>query len=82
VKAALEFLEKLTLRPDELHAEDLEPLRAAGCSDEDIRDVTQVCYLFSIYDRMADTLGWRYYPYGDARYFVGAKFLLGRGYKI
>jgi len=38
LKATLEFLEKLTLRPDELTAADADEARAAGVSDQALRD--------------------------------------------
>ena len=36
--AVLGFLEKLTLRPDELGREDADAVRAAGVSDQALRD--------------------------------------------
>lgn len=58
VKAALVFLEKLTLRPDELEPADAEAARAAGVSDQALRDAATVCGLFSMIVRLADSLGW------------------------
>lgn len=78
LRAQLAFLEKLTLRPDDVRPRDVEPLRAAGLSDQAIEDAIQVCALFNIYDRMADALGW-YLP--DARgYAASAQNLMRRGY--
>lgn len=80
LRAQLAFLEKLTLRPDEVRPRDIEPLRAAGLSDAAIEDAIQVCTLFNIYDRMADALGW-YLP--DARgYAASAQNLMRRGYLL
>jgi alkylhydroperoxidase family enzyme len=56
--ATLAFLEKLTLRPDELEPADAEAVRAAGVSDEALRDAATVCALFSMIVRLADALGW------------------------
>ena len=78
LRAQLEFLEKLTLRPDEVRPRDVEPLRAAGLSDEAIEDAINVCALFNIYDRMADSLGW-YLP-DPAGYAASAQNLMRRGY--
>jgi alkylhydroperoxidase family enzyme len=58
LKAALVFLEKLTLRPDELGTTDAEEARAAGVSDGALRDAAAVCALFSMIVRLADSLGW------------------------
>jgi len=56
--ATLVFLEKLTLRPDELGPADADAVRAAGVSDPALRDATTVCSLFSMIVRLADSLGW------------------------
>ena len=80
LRAQLEFLEKLTLRPDDVRPRDVEPLRAAGLSDEAIEDAINVCALFNIYDRMADSLGW-YLP-DQAGYAASANNLMRRGYLL
>lgn len=54
----LVFLEKLTLRPDELEPADAESVRAVGVSDEALRTAAAVCSLFSMIVRLADALGW------------------------
>ena len=56
--AALVFLEKLTLRPDELTAGDAEAGYAAGVSRQALRDAATVCGLFNMIVRLADSLGW------------------------
>jgi alkylhydroperoxidase family enzyme len=56
--ATLVFLEKLTLRPDELEPADADAVRAAGVSDEALRDAATVCALFSMIVRLADSFGW------------------------
>src|SRR3954465_14849149 len=56
--AVLVFLEKLTLRPDELEPADADAVRAAGVSDQALRDAIAVCALFSMIVRLADSLGW------------------------
>jgi alkylhydroperoxidase family enzyme len=58
LKATLAFLEKLTLRPDALGPEDARHARAAGVSDQALRDAATVCSLFSMIVRLADSLGW------------------------
>jgi len=54
----LGFLEKLTLRPEELAQEDADAVRAAGVSDEAIVDAIHVAALFNMIVRLADSLGW------------------------
>ena len=56
--ATLRFLEKLTLRPDEVEPADAEAVRAAGVSDQALRDAITVCALFNMIVRLADSLGW------------------------
>jgi len=56
--ATLAFLEKLTLRPDELTDADAEEARAAGVSTQALRDAAEVCALFSMIVRLADSFGW------------------------
>jgi len=58
LKATLVFLEKLTLRPEQLGPADVESARAAGVSDGALRDAVTVCSLFSMIVRLADSLGW------------------------
>jgi alkylhydroperoxidase family enzyme len=56
--ATLVFLEKLTLRPDELELADAEAVYAAGVSQQALRDAAAVCGLFNMIVRLADSLGW------------------------
>jgi len=56
--ATLVFLEKLTLRPDELGPADAAAARLAGVSDQALRDAATVCALFNMIVRLADSLGW------------------------
>jgi alkylhydroperoxidase family enzyme len=80
LRATLGFLEKLTLRPDEIRPADVAPLRAAGLSDEAIEDAIHVCALFNIYDRLADAMGW-HLPDGDG-YAASGRNLMKRGYLL
>src|SRR5262249_4921999 len=56
--ATLVFLEKMTLRPEDLEPADAKAARAAGVSDAALRDAATVCSLFSMIVRLADSLGW------------------------
>ena len=56
--ATLVFLETLTLRPDELTTADADAVRAAGVSDQALRDAATVCAFFSMIVRLADSFGW------------------------
>ena len=74
------MLEKLTLAPTEVGPADVKPLRAAGLSDEAIEDAIQVCALFNIYDRLADSMGW-HLP-GPDGYAASGRDLMKRGYLL
>jgi uncharacterized peroxidase-related enzyme len=58
MKAALDYARKLTLRPSEMTEADVDVLREAGWSDEDVMDVAEVTGLFNMSNRMASGLGW------------------------
>jgi hypothetical protein len=74
----LALLEIFTLRPKEISAADVRQAIEKGVSREEIRDAFYVAFLFNVYDRLADTLGWEL---PDPRYYPKAgKFLLKKGY--
>jgi alkylhydroperoxidase family enzyme len=58
IAAMFVFLEKLTLRPEELVPADADVVRAAGVSDEALRTAATVCSLFNMIVRLADSFGW------------------------
>jgi uncharacterized peroxidase-related enzyme len=79
LRAMLGFLEKLTLRPDEIGPDDVAPLRAAGLTDEEIADAIHVCAIFNVINRVADSLGFE--PADRNGYETGARMLLNQGYR-
>ncbi len=76
----LGYLEKLTLSPDDVSAADVAPLRAAGLGDQAIEDAIQVCVLFNIYDRLADSLS--FHLPGPEGYAASGRSLMQRGYLL
>jgi len=58
VRAALGFIEKQTLAPDELTVEDAEAAYAAGVSKQALRDAAKVSAMFNMIVRLADSFGW------------------------
>jgi alkylhydroperoxidase family enzyme len=80
VGAALGFLEKLTLRPAEVGREDAEFVRAAGVSDDALADAIQICALFSMIVRLADSLGWDVPPFES--FAERADSMLAGGYTL
>ena len=79
LRATLAFLEKVTLRPDEVVADDAAKVRATGVSREAINDALYVMFLFNVYDRLADSFDWRLQTADERK--RGAKMLLTRGYR-
>jgi alkylhydroperoxidase family enzyme len=80
LRATFAFLEKLTLRPGELGPEDAAAARAAGVSDQALREAATVCALFNMIVRLADSLGWDV-PSWD-RLLARAPAMLDGGYVI
>lgn len=70
----------MTLTPDALTPEDARTVLATGVSRDALLDAIHVAYLFNIYDRLADTMGWQVPPEGDGSYQAAADNLLSRGY--
>jgi len=74
----LGLLETFTLRHEQITASDVRAVIERGVTREEIRDAFYVAFLFNVYDRLADTLGWElpdpgYYP-------KAGRFLLKKGY--
>jgi alkylhydroperoxidase family enzyme len=79
LRATLGFLEKLTLRPDELRAGDAEAVLAAGVREDALIDAVHVAALFTMIVRLADSFEWHVPPDQDlAR--AGAR--LGSSYAL
>jgi hypothetical protein len=75
----LGLLETFTLRPNAISATDVRAVVEKGVTRDAIRDAFYVAFLFNVYDRLADTLGWEL---PDARYYAKAgQFLLKKGYR-
>ena len=59
LRATLGFLEKLTLRPEELRTDDAAAVLDAGVRKDALVDAIHVAALFSMIVRLADSFGWR-----------------------
>jgi len=80
LRAMLGLLETFTLRPSEMAPSDVRVALDAGVTREQIRDAFYVAFLFNVYDRLADTLGWEL---PDEGYYAKAgQFLLKKGYSV
>ena len=62
VRAMLDYATKLTLHPTEMTEADVDALRDAGWSDEDVMDIAEVTGMFNLTNRMASGLGWEPNP--------------------
>lgn len=56
-RALLDYVTKVTLRPAECRRADIEALREAGNTDEQIHNAVQVAAYFAYINRVADALG-------------------------
>ena len=54
----LDFAIKLTVESSTCTREDVDALRAADWSDEDILDIAEVAAMFNFTNRLASGLGW------------------------
>ena len=81
LRATLGLLRTMTLEPAALTPDDVRAVLAQGVSREAVADAMHVAYLFNIYDRLADTLGWDVPTQETGYYQSAARMLLKRGYE-
>ncbi len=62
MKAALDYAVKLTRHPTTMAETDVEALREAGWTDEDVMDIAEVTAMFNMSNRLASGLGWAANP--------------------
>ena len=53
----LSYVEKLSVRPQDVLSEDVDALRSAGFTDRDIHDISEVTAYYAYVNRIADGLG-------------------------
>lgn len=80
LRATLGLLKKMTLDHGSLGPEDVRAVLRTGVSKQAIRDALEVAFLFNIYDRLADSMGWDVPAITGGYYQVVAKRLLRNGY--
>jgi alkylhydroperoxidase family enzyme len=80
LRATLGFLEKLTLRPDELSAQDAENVLAAGVREDALIDAIHVAALFAMIVRLADSFDWHVPP--EQELAARAEANLGSSYAL
>lgn len=79
VRSVLGFLEKLTLTPEAVGPSDVEPMRQAGVTDQEIEDAIAICFLFNVITRLADAFE---FEVVSENVKMGAKMLYQRGYGV
>ena len=80
LRATLGFLEKLTLRAEDLSAEDAEAVLAAGVRRDALVDAIHVGALFTMIVRLADSFGWHVPPHEELA--ARARARLGSSYAL
>ncbi|MEW5742398.1 MAG: hypothetical protein AB1938_26005 [Myxococcota bacterium] len=78
VRAALTLLEKVTLRPGEVTAADVRPLKELGVTRQAVEHALWVGFCFNHIARLADAFGWEVPD--RAGFDASAKMLLSQGY--
>jgi hypothetical protein len=76
----LGLLEKMTLSHQSLGPNDVRAVIATGVSKRAIAEALEVAFLFNVYDRLADTMGWHVPDKKSGYYNLAAKRLLKNGY--
>ena len=62
IRAGLEFLTKYVPPEEGFDAADIEKMRKAGLSDDEIKDVMYVGFSFMVMSKSADAFGWPPHP--------------------
>lgn len=70
----------MTLEPDALVPDDVRAVLTLGVSRQAVEDAMHVAFLFNVYDRLADAMGWDVPAESSGFWKTSAKMLLRRGY--
>lgn len=80
LRAALGFVRKLTLAPDELTPDDARAVLSAGVTERGLFDAIVVAFHFNMVDRVADSL--EFAEVSREGHAAGAQALLKYGYAL
>ena len=80
LRSALGFLEKVTLTPEEVTADDVAALETVGLNKQAIEEALYVCFLFNVMDRLADAFDF-YLPTAEG-FQRNGQVLYKLGYRI
>lgn len=81
MRATLAFLEKMTLDHHHLTPDDARAVLQSGVTRDALAEAMEVAFLFNIYDRLADTMGWHVPETASGYYQKAAQRLLSQGYQ-
>lgn len=81
LRATLGLLKKMTLEPDAIGPEDVRAVLGHGVSKPALEEAMEVAFLFNVYDRLADAMGWDVPAVSGGYYKVSAARLLKQGYR-
>jgi hypothetical protein len=70
----------MTLDHNRLGPEDIRTVMRTGASKQAIQDAMEVAFLFNIYDRLADSMGWDVPALAGGYYNVAARRIIKHGY--
>ncbi len=80
LRGTLGLLKKMTLDHAGLGPEDVRAVLRLGVSRQAVADAMEVAFLFNVYDRRADAMGWDVPPLSGGYYRMAARRLLKHGY--
>ena len=81
LRAMLGLLRKMTLDHAALGPDDVKAVLRLGVTKDAIAEAMEVAFLFNIYDRLADAMGWDVPSEAGGYYQVAARRLLKHGYQ-
>jgi hypothetical protein len=70
----------MTLDHRHLESRDVTNVLQTGVSKQAVADAVEVAFLFNVYDRLADSMGWHVPERASGYYQVAARRILRRGY--
>ena len=81
LRATLDLLRTMTLDHDSLGPDDVRAVMRAGVSKASIEEALEVAFLFNVYDRLADTMGWDVPDVASGYYQRAARRMVRHGYQ-
>jgi alkylhydroperoxidase family enzyme len=80
LRATLGYLERVTVSPQQVTADDARAVLARGVTKQALAQALDVLFVFNVFDRLADAMGWEVATPEEFRRWGG--MLLKRGYRM